>query len=90
MKVFAILICALAAIFGAEAYYQGAQSFFYPGPQFGSGSLPGGSSDVGPVVFPSAPLSSETSGVVPGASGYGFVQPGAGRSFGRSAFHGNW
>ncbi|KAF2891872.1 hypothetical protein ILUMI_14308 [Ignelater luminosus] len=34
--------------------------------------------NTGPVVFPPAPPDNgETSGVVPGASGYGFVPPGA-------------
>ncbi|KAB0802178.1 hypothetical protein PPYR_04364 [Photinus pyralis] len=33
--------------------------------------------NTGPVVFPPAPPDSgETSGVIPGASGYGFVPPG--------------
>ncbi|KAJ8869290.1 hypothetical protein PR048_030863 [Dryococelus australis] len=32
-----------------------------------------------PVLFPQSPLPSETSGVIPGASGYGFVPPGSNR-----------
>jgi hypothetical protein len=43
---FAILVCVLAAVLSAQAYYQGAGNFFYPGAQLG-GSLPGGRNDVG-------------------------------------------
>lgn len=43
---FAILVCVLAAVLSAQAYYQGAGSYFYPGAQLG-GALPGGRNDVG-------------------------------------------
>ncbi|XP_063237708.1 uncharacterized protein LOC134539535 isoform X2 [Bacillus rossius redtenbacheri] len=37
----------------------------------------------GPVLFPPGDLPEETSGVIPGASGYGFVPPGSNRIGGR-------
>lgn len=68
-----------------------AQFGFYSSPGFGSGydyfgynTQSAGARDpranTGPVLFPASPSGgpSETSGVVAGASGYGFVRPGAG------------
>ncbi|KAF4524861.1 hypothetical protein B566_EDAN012817, partial [Ephemera danica] len=87
IKLIAVCVCVLVAASSVQAGFYGAQSFFYPGNGFSAGSFGGaaGSRDVGPIQFPSAPLSSETSGVVPGASGYGFVQPQA-RGFGGASF----
>lgn len=71
-KIVAILLL-LVAIAAAQSGFDG---FF--GRSFGP--MPGpanGPQSTGPVLFPSAPNSPETSGVVVGASGYGFVPPGS-------------
>ncbi|KAE8742654.1 hypothetical protein FOCC_FOCC011783 [Frankliniella occidentalis] len=79
------------AVVMALASLAAAQSFgdFFPGfaaPQSAAAGS-GGRSNTGPILFPNTPPGSETSGVVVGASGFGFVPPGgrAGGARGNSA-----
>ncbi|RVE49148.1 hypothetical protein evm_006155 [Chilo suppressalis] len=81
----AIVLCACIALASAQFGYNGFDGFFDAG--FSSQDYSGISSaaardpraNTGPVVFPPSPPGdpSQTSGVVVGASGYGFVPGGS-------------
>ncbi|XP_069696816.1 uncharacterized protein [Periplaneta americana] len=71
-----VLVC-LAVVAGLAVAQQGDYDHFFGGPNPGSDpSIPSsGSQNTGPVLFPNSPDGGETSGVIVGASGYGFVPP---------------
>ncbi|EEB14177.1 conserved hypothetical protein [Pediculus humanus corporis] len=87
--VFAVFISSAFAQFGSALYGATFPSgFVSPFSDFGSASPSSSSSsqgfgnspsptNTGPVIFPPAPESRDTSGVIVGASGYGFVPPGS-------------
>ncbi|XP_021936496.1 uncharacterized protein LOC110838036 isoform X2 [Zootermopsis nevadensis] len=69
----AVLVCLAVAV--GVAVSQDDYDHFFSGPNPGSGpSIPSTPSG-GPVLFPNSPAGDETSGVIVGASGYGFVPP---------------
>ncbi|CAG4973932.1 unnamed protein product [Parnassius apollo] len=83
-----LAICGCVALSTAQyGYFGGGFSDGYLGTNFGVPSYGGlsaaGSRDPranrGPVLFPPSPPNGppQTSGVIPGASGYGFVPPGS-------------
>ncbi|KAL0881056.1 hypothetical protein ABMA27_002188 [Loxostege sticticalis] len=76
----AIVMCACVALSTAQFGYPGFDNFFgtaYAAPSYGglSAAARDPRANTGPVVFPPSPPSdgSQSSGVVVGASGYGFV-----------------
>ncbi|XP_034234941.1 uncharacterized protein LOC117641585 isoform X2 [Thrips palmi] len=78
MKSFSAITMVLLVL-AALASLAAAQSFgdFFPGfAAAQSSGAAGGRSNTGPILFPNTPPGSETSGVVVGASGFGFVPPG--------------
>ncbi|XP_015511723.1 uncharacterized protein Wat [Neodiprion pinetum] len=79
MKFITLAVCFLAILAGvfAQDYYRQLYAEIGSYPQRSSG-LRDPRSNRGPVVFPAGPPSpsDETSGVIVGASGYGFVPPG--------------
>ncbi|XP_011552696.2 uncharacterized protein LOC105384200 isoform X1 [Plutella xylostella] len=91
MKI-ALVVCCCAALVAAQYEHYGldfSNSFlatsFGAAPSFNTLSAAGArdpranTGNLGPVVFPPSPAGDpgQTSGVVPGASGYGFVPPGS-------------
>lgn len=81
MKSFGVAFMVLLVLVAA-ASLAAAQSFgdFFPGFSAPAQASPGGgranTGNAGPILFPNTPPGSETSGVVVGASGFGFVPPG--------------
>lgn len=78
MKSFGVAFMVLLVLVAA-ASLAAAQSFgdFFPGFSAPAQASPGGGrANTGPILFPNTPPGSETSGVVVGASGFGFVPPG--------------
>ncbi|KAK7862268.1 hypothetical protein R5R35_008136 [Gryllus longicercus] len=71
VAVLLVLVAVAAAQTSYDAFFGRAGNF---GPQPGSSNGP---DSQGPVLFPMSPTSPDTSGVVVGASGYGFVPPGS-------------
>lgn len=85
----ALVLCAYVALTSAQFGYGGFADF---GSSFGgnfnylSAAARDPRANPGPVLFPPSPAGdpSQTSGVVVGASGYGFVPPGSqGKAYGR-------
>ncbi|PSN46647.1 hypothetical protein C0J52_07087 [Blattella germanica] len=72
-----VLVC-LAVMASVALAQHGDYEHFFGGPNPGSGpsinSIPA-NQNTGPVLFPNSPDGGETSGVIVGASGYGFVPP---------------
>ncbi|XP_018332084.1 uncharacterized protein LOC108741696 [Agrilus planipennis] len=83
MHILTIVLFAVLAIVKGEFFGAG-PNFVFDGsldPNFNGGR--DSRADRGPVVFPPAPPDNgETSGVIPGASGYGFVPTANGQNFG--------
>ncbi|KAJ0175729.1 hypothetical protein K1T71_008888 [Dendrolimus kikuchii] len=80
-----LVLCACLALTSAQFGYNSGYDFFGYNTQSAGPRDP--RANTGPVLFPPSPPGggpSETSGVVAGASGYGFVHPGAGAVSGRS------
>ncbi|KAH0948356.1 hypothetical protein HN011_009726 [Eciton burchellii] len=79
-----ILVAFMAVLAGASA--QSFRHFFAGfGPYVQTAVMRDPRSNRGPVLFPPGPPpnTADTSGVIVGASGYGFVPPGAGNTLGR-------
>ncbi|CAK1540646.1 unnamed protein product [Leptosia nina] len=77
----ALLICACIALTSAQYNFGFAGGYLgsFGGAGFNGLSARDPRANTGPVVFPPSPPGdpSQTSGVVPGASGYGFQPPGS-------------